>query len=183
MEVTGDSVALAAFFSAGGSVEIESGSPTKPYNSPYPDVAPEELDPTGATANAEQDADTGNVYVTVKHPNLYDGCWLTFFFYPQSNTSEPVAILKKANETTEFNVYKATLTYDELIQKGLKPGMKYAVQYSNENGSIVGYSAFTNGGVVFNKQEEEKDIGGCNAGYVFIIVLLTVVPYFLRKKR
>ena len=183
LEVTGDSVALAAFFSAGASIGMESATPAKPSNPPYPDVAPVDLDPAEVTANAIQDAETGNVYVTIKHPNLYDGCWLTFFFYPYSKASEPVVILKKVNETAELNVYKTTLTYDELIQKGLKPGAKYAVQYSNENGTIVGYSAFTNGGFTFIKQADEKDFSGCNEGYALIIALLAVVPYFTRKKR
>ena|GEM_PF-5102713 len=183
LEVTGDSVALAAFFSAGGSVEMESVAPTKPFDPPYTGVAIADLDPAGVTLNAEQDDVTGDVNVIINHPNLYDGCWLTFFFYPESNASESVAVLKQANETAGTNVYKATLTYDELKQKGLKPGTKYAVQYSNENGTIVGYSTFTNGGFTFVKQADEKEFGGCNAGYALIIALLAIVPYFVRRKR
>ena len=168
----------------------------KPEELPFGDKEISELPDSGATLSAAQNADTGEVTLSIVNSNLENDESVKFFFVeapelPQSEASARTAsrsvsaalTIAKKVKTTDGKTFTATLTKEELA--GLKDGATYAIEYINEDGSVLGYSTFTAGGLKFKSNGGETAGGGssgCDAGFGALALALAVYVTTLRKK-
>jgi len=137
-----------------------------------------------ATQNAH-----GDVTLVMRDASLYDGMWLTFFFYDATGKHFDVLAQVSAAQVAGTNeaFFEAFFLYEELLEAGLVPGGEYFIHYSNNWGGVYGYGTLTKGALAFSGRDEPSNGGGgssgCNAGFmVFVFVLLAAMPFVLRKK-
>jgi hypothetical protein len=146
------------------------------------------LTDAGATiASAIQNATNGEVKLSIQDACLFDGMWLTFFFYDEGG--KRIDILKQVFESAAPGTYEAIFPYSELIKAGLVFENKYFIHYSNEWGDIFGYGTSSKGGLTFKKFVEpdpdpdpEPCNNGCNIDYA-AITLLAFIPFFVIKRK
>jgi hypothetical protein len=129
----------------------------------------------GATADVTQSERNGTINVTIKNDELYDGAWVTFFFYGSNN---PVSIVKQVS-AAGGGKFKADFTTTDLEANNLPPGTVIeAIQYSfYDNNEVFRY------GYAYPKQGGIATVGdtvGCNVGFSLLILL--IIPFILRKR-
>jgi hypothetical protein len=165
--------------------EDRNEKPNDTFTPPYPGMGSNFLGLTDAGANLTstvQDGATGKITITVEDACLYDGMWLTFFFYDENGKN--FGVLGQVFESGPGTV-KAVLGYEELISAGLVPGKTYFIHYGNEIGDICGYGTLTKGALAFTEYKEgpqkpDPDERGCNASYAAFAFFL--IPFFMRRR-
>jgi hypothetical protein len=141
---------------------------------PYPDL--NALLDSNVTVKADQDNKSGKVTIEITNNGLKDGESVLFYFVEGANNFN--TIIKVVKETKP-GVFEAVFEQNEL--GALNDGTTYAVQYSNVDGTVTGFSTFTKGAFKFI-DKTGKGGGGCNAGLVYAAIGLFAVVFSVRKR-
>jgi hypothetical protein len=139
---------------------------------PFPDL--DSLLDKDVTASGKHDHICGDVTVTITNSGLIDGEDVAFYFVRGKN--DFVAATKAVKEVRP-GVFVAVFSSDEL--KGLKDGVRYAVQYTNAGGTASGFSTFNNGSFIYF---DILDNAGCDAGLGLSVMGLFIVLLLAKKK-
>ena len=152
---------------------------------PYPGD-PADLD-TGdiSVISAEQDTE-GNLKITIQNYALVDGDLLEFFFIVHGSSPDEDVILPGQATYESAGVFTVTFPIGELTD--LEDGKNYAIEYTNNDGSVKGYGKYdvTHGGFTFSLPVAPPPPlhgsgGGCN-GFVFgFLTLSFIVLFFVRN--
>jgi hypothetical protein len=141
---------------------------------PFPDL--NSLQDKDVTVDACQDIISGKVAVKITNPGLTDGELVTFYFVDRNGK---FISLSKVVKEVKSGVFEAIFTPAELA--ALENGTKYAVQYSNADGTVKGFSTFNKGGFTYRDGICE-DSEGCNAGLAYGTMGFLAVLLFVRRK-
>ena len=147
---------------------------------PYPGD-PADLDTGGiSVVSATQEAN-GNLTVIINNYALSDGDTLEFYFIIHGSNPDDDVILPGQATVESAGVFKVSFPLNALAD--LVDGTNYAIEYTNDDGSIKGYGKYAsgNGGFTFTlpvappPPPSHGNGGGCNAGLA-IIALLIALP-------
>ena|GEM_PF-2958535 len=122
---------------------------------------------------------SGNLTVTIDNAGLSNGEQVKFFFIESKDEFYEIA---KTVTRTGSGLIEAIFTAAELLALGIEDGTEYAIQYSNIDGDVVGYSTFKTGGFTYKEGKLPGTGGGCSAGFA-VFALLMLIPFVQRKKR